>query len=721
MSFAQLHKLVVYVVSGLGLLSLALGGELSPFTPALCAIGFVASWFVDPPRVPARILQAPWYGWAWIGVLAISAVIQLARWLLFGTNPLLLMLELSCVLVISRLMSRRSAAEYQQLVLLSFLHLGAATVMTSELGWAIPFLGFVLVMPWALALSHLRTEIEAHYEPASSREGDVGLDRVLRSRRLISGRFLFGTAALSIPTFLVTVFFFVLFPRVGMNFLSAQRESATPLVGFDDTVVLGEVGTLRSDGTVVMRVTPLEERDDPPRYAALYLRGSSFDHYDGRAWSRTVGIAAVAMRVLDGDHLITRPPSRGRDRGYRVVLTHLDPPVVFLPRGTVALTLDVSGRSTLNGEDLGLSPGLDVRYDASEGMGLRYVAWVPPAGAREPASGLRGDEANRYLAIPEGHDDVIALAQRWTEGAGSDRERAQVLLTRLRDGELGYSLTMRDPGDRTPLSAFLFVHREGHCEYFASALAIMLRAVGIPSREVTGFLGGQWNGFGGYYAVRSSDAHAWVEAYLPGEGWVTLDPTPANGGPGVVDSLLSGLSEIYEALAADWNERVVSWDITNQRSLFRGMFRFLRRMRMEPTPSEPVALDDVPSEEAGEERAWSFEGWGWLVLAPIALLALALLVRRRSRAPELDGPRKLLAELDRALSRRGRARPASRTPLEHAKQLAGEQFVGEREVRALIDVYLESRFGGRTLSASELTALTARARKIARASPTKAA
>jgi len=712
MSFAQLHKLVVYAVSGLGLLALSLGGELSTLTPALCVIGLVLSWFVEPPRISARLMLAPAYGWSWLGVLAAVAALQLGRWLVLGTNPLLLMLELSCALVISRLMSRRSATEYQQIVLLSFLHLGAATVMTSELSWAIPFMGFVLVMPWALALSHLRTEIEAHFEPASSGDPDAGLARVLRSRRLISGRFLLGTAALAVPMFLVTVFFFVLFPRVGMNFLAAQRDSATPLVGFDDEVVLGEVGTLRGDGTVVMRVVPLEIDPNPPRYAALHLRGSSFDRYDGRAWSRTPGDAPRAMRQLDGDHLITRPPDRGSDRGYRIVLSHLDPPVIFLPRNTVALTLDIAGRSTLNGEDLGVSPGLDVRYDASDGLGLRYVAWTPPPRVREPASGLRGDEANRYLTLPEGHEDVIALARRWTEGASSDRERAERLLTNLREGDLDYSLTMRDPGDRTPLSAFLFVHRAGHCEYFASALAIMLRAVGIPSREITGFLGGQWNSFGGYYAVRSSDAHAWVEAYLPGEGWVTLDPTPANAGPGAVDNLLTRLSEMYEALAAEWNERVVSWDLGSQRSMFRGLYRWMRRMRSEPSPSEPVVLDDVPDDVPTTDRAWQFDPW---VLTGLALLAglVALLVwRARARAPELDAPRKLLAELDRALARRGRARPESRTPLEHARILSEQRFAGEREVRALVDAYLESRFGGRTLTPSELTVLRARAKKL---------
>jgi len=101
---------------------------------------------------------------------------------------------------------------------------------------------------------------------------------------------------------------------------------------------------------------------------------------------------------------------------------------------------------------------------------------------------------------------------------------------------------MESPGDVEPIHFFLFSRKRGHCEYFSSAMAIMLREVGVPTRNVNGFLGGEWNEYNDYIAVRAGDAHSWVEVYVRGVGWVTFDPTPSasidrlgRGGSGVSD------------------------------------------------------------------------------------------------------------------------------------------------------------------------------------------
>src|SRR5262249_57566678 len=115
-------------------------------------------------------------------------------------------------------------------------------------------------------------------------------------------------------------------------------------------------------------------------------------------------------------------------------------------------------------------------------------------------------------------------------GEGPPGERAKRLETHLIQG---YSYT-RDFGGRStenPLEDFLFRYRSGHCEYFASSMVLLLRSQGIPARLVTGFLGGDYNPFEGYTIVRGSNAHAWVEAYLPGGGWQIFDPTPPAGRP----------------------------------------------------------------------------------------------------------------------------------------------------------------------------------------------
>src|SRR5262249_3815969 len=130
---------------------------------------------------------------------------------------------------------------------------------------------------------------------------------------------------------------------------------------------------------------------------------------------------------------------------------------------------------------------------------------------------------------------------------------------------------METDNRREPLDYFLFDRREGHCEYFSSAMAVMLRAVGIPSRNVNGFLGGEWNEYGKYVAVRSGDAHSWVEAYFEGVGWVTFDPTPAAQatarGAGIPDRPRRRIGN----LRLSWFRWVIEYDLGRQIGLFRSV------------------------------------------------------------------------------------------------------------------------------------------------------
>src|SRR5581483_6776016 len=110
-------------------------------------------------------------------------------------------------------------------------------------------------------------------------------------------------------------------------------------------------------------------------------------------------------------------------------------------------------------------------------------------------------------------------------GGGRPSEIAERLASYLRD-HCTFSLNTPESGGQSPVENFVFTSRRGHCEYFASALTLMLRYRGIPARIVTGFLSREWNKRGGYYIVRMKHAHAWVEYLVPGSGWVEIDPSP---------------------------------------------------------------------------------------------------------------------------------------------------------------------------------------------------
>ncbi len=123
---------------------------------------------------------------------------------------------------------------------------------------------------------------------------------------------------------------------------------------------------------------------------------------------------------------------------------------------------------------------------------------------------------------------------------------------------------------KDPIANFLFERKQGHCEYFASSMAVMLRTLGIPSRVVNGFRSDEFNDLTGNYVVRAKDAHSWVEAYFPGYGWQTFDPTPA-GNSGTPQGW-SRLALYVDAMASFWRDWVVSYDTSHQYALGQAAF-----------------------------------------------------------------------------------------------------------------------------------------------------
>ncbi|MBX7196541.1 MAG: transglutaminaseTgpA domain-containing protein [Sandaracinaceae bacterium] len=728
--FALLHKVIAYVLAFLGLAGLALGGELDLASLVVLVLGFVATWWAEGPRLESAAWQR-----GWTIALALALVVQMARAAL-GEPLLPMALVWSGALQLARLANRRSAREHLQIALLAFLHLCAATVLSTEITYGVVFLGFVVVAPWMLALTHLRAEIESQHlsrkretrdlEPTSDDERDTlppgvtsgvssaQLARLLSSRRLVGAPFLVGTALLSVPLFVSTALLFVAFPRVGLGLLAFGGNRGTPTAGFGNEVELGQVGRIRDDPTVMLRVTPPSLGASPPRRLDLHLRGTSFDHYDGRRWSRTGREGGQRLPHYQDEYAITRSIQSHRDLPYRIVLDALDQTVVFLPEHTVAIEVPPRVTNGLEaGRHLTLYPGMDLRYEDEQELGLRYTAWVSASPTSEVVHAPDGAELARHLEVPPGHERLAELAREWTRGARTDRERAERILSRLRSAPFSYSLEMRDPGDRPPLERFLFEWRTGHCEYYASAMAILLRTVGVPSRNVTGFLGGRWNEFGRYYAVRSGDAHAWVEAYLPGEGWVAFDPTPAGRDElGLGASLLEDLRSLLDAAIVWWELDVVSFDLRSQRDLARDALRWFRGGRSSADDSAPTPRRNEAPPPAR---------WPWVVLA-IALGVGALLWwRRRARsdvpaeAPLPERVARVVALyrlLEAALAARGVPRPSHRTPLEHAASLAAQGFADAELVDKITHRYNEARFGTTELGLAEIAALEQRVRLL---------
>ena len=186
--------------------------------------------------------------------------------------------EFAAALQVVRLATRRGAAHDQQVIVLALMHQIAGTVLGGGVSYGLCFVGFLIVAPGALVLSHLRREVEGNYrQGARDRTGlPVDVPRILRSRRVIGRPFLVFTCLLSIPIFLFTALVFVMFPRVGLSLLLLGQDHRERVVGFSDHVDLGGVGRLRADPTIVMRVEHPGLPADPPVRLALYLARRGF-------------------------------------------------------------------------------------------------------------------------------------------------------------------------------------------------------------------------------------------------------------------------------------------------------------------------------------------------------------------------------------------------------------------------------------------------------------
>ena len=721
MSFAQLHKWVAYLISGLGLVALSLGSELAEPVLVAIALGYASSWFAEGPML-TRVNYARGWTAAVVGLL----VLQVAR-AVADAPTLSMAIEFAAFLQISRLYNRRSAIDYQQIAVLAFLHLIAATVLSTNLSYAALFVGFVIVTPWMLALSHLRREIEGNYPSGSGVDPAQrnAIERVLSSRRVVGPQFLLGTALLSLPLFAMTLTIFVTIPRVGQGFLSLRRDTGQKVAGFGNQVELGGFGVIRDDPTVVLRVLPQPRIDEKAARVSLRMRGTSFDRYDGKRWTRSHA-AAESLRGglrqgmrsgMQGLRIIRRMPELERDMRMQVVLDHLEEPVVFLPEGTVAITVPPRVVASQNVQrEITHAPGLDLRYDAIDGLGLVYTAWVSRAPGEADIVPIAPELRADYLSVPPGHERVAALAQRVIGDASSAEQKALRIQGFLKHGQFTYTLKQPDVGDQWPLIAFLLGSKSGHCEYFSSAMAIMLRTVGVPARNVTGLVGGRFNPYGGYYALRQGDAHSWVEAYHQGRGWVTYDPTPAaRAVAGPSDGLWSDVNALIDALRTRWTTSVVGYDLRTQVGILRKLAAWIAAHRSRGGDRDGQGGDSKL--ELGAAFKAGLRVVGVLALA----FGVAWFLRRRLRGPvaRKNPPAaravSLYGELERALRKRGHPRPPAITPLEHARALARQGFAQASDVQTVTARYVEARFGGRPLHRAELAELRQAIDRIKRA------
>jgi transglutaminase-like putative cysteine protease len=614
-----------------------------------------------------------------------------------------------------RLYSARTDRDAHFLVMLAFAAVLASAVLTVDTTFLFLFFLFLLFAVATYAGLELRRGAVGALVPvaAAMPEAEKKLSRALSV----------AAVGVSVGAILCGAVLFFLLPRVSAGYLGKTSFNPTLLSGFTDQVELGQIGQIKKSSAVVLRV----ETGSPVNYPALRWRGNALANFDGRRWTSAARAAETLTANSDGWIALREKPKPGEARGEILQFTVLQEPMASDALFVAGTMLAIRGSFT--GETGGISHRRNYVYRDSSGslinpfhnfVSVRYtgISQLPALNrAQLEAAGTDYPPGitDVYLQVPEIDRRIPELARSATQHAVTPYDKAAALEVFLKT-KFSYTLDLAGNPGKDPLAHFLFETRAGHCEYFASSMTVMLRTLGIPAREVNGFLPGEFNELGGDYIVRASDAHSWVEAYFPGSGWMVFDPTP--DAPVVSATLFSRLSQLTDWAELTWNDWVISYDFAHQTVLaqtFQSKSHNWRELGAAWFAEKQWRMKDRLTRWQLRHGAFSFVLPLILVALLVALrygwierllreLQIALVLRgKNAGAASSQIASRMYAEMLQLMGRHGYGRSETQTPFEFAA--AVNKPVLRPMVQEFTQLYSVARFGGAVCDLARLQEL----------------
>ncbi len=585
-----------------GVASLALSDFVSPFYWSLPVVAAALRWWRGPGFALSE-MQASLIGWA--GFFWVALELAMGRALIVSFTDFMLILALAVAI------EAPTPRNHLHRMLVGLFLVLSAAVLTDSVWYALPLAAFVWFGWRAAMLLHAMSEGEAAIPlPPARAEARIFL-------------MMLGVGA---------ALFFVM-PRFEAHALLQPKQPKLRMSGFSDRVQLGDFA--RSlDPTVALRI---ESDALPPAafrrwMAGRYWRVMALDRFDGRGWQR---IPAIRERRWPAGASLGDARRGAAIRLYREASEH---PWLALPDGFAAL--EHAPRA------LHLLPDGALRFDRAPNRRLRLDyrllrARTPPV---TPAAPVRADRDTRRTP---------AALKRWAARfRGTPAARLEAMAAELRDWRYDLNAPV---ADAAPIASFLELKR-GHCELFATTLALAARELGFPARIVNGYYGGEWNDVGGFWLIRQQHAHSWVEVWRDGR-WQRLDPTPPARWR-MSGVRLPALDAIREAIRMGWYRYVLGFEAGDRAALLRAAARGAASLWRELQSALARALH-----APGMLLAAALAAGG------LALAWLAAIAWRKGRATaRASGPSpkdashkrraRLLARLDRWLIRQGAPRPA---------------------------------------------------------------
>jgi transglutaminase-like putative cysteine protease len=378
-------------------------------------------------------------------------------------------------------------------------------------------------------------------------------------------------ALLGLP---IMVVLFMLFPRLAPLW-GIPSDAMSGRSGLSAQMQVGTIARLALDSSVAMRI---RFEGEPPRQRDLYFRGPVLSSFDGREW-RPLQSAFLQRMQLPADLQV-----EGKAVRYEITQEPNQHPWLMVLDATPAAP-------ALQGYSPTMTPALQWLVERPLTELVRYRAESFPSFTHGPMERVPG--LQDYLALPPGFNPRTSqlaqeIRQEPRNSGANNAVLVEAVLQHLRSGGYNYTLEPGVFGIHTA-DEFWFDRKEGFCEHIASSFVLLLRAMGVPARVVTGYQGGDVNPLDGYWTVRQSDAHAWSEVWIQGQGWVRVDPTSAvaPGRTGTFAPLLAprnvltqalsnvnpaftlNLRAAWEAMNNRWNQWVLNYSQSRQMDLLK--------------------------------------------------------------------------------------------------------------------------------------------------------
>ncbi|HEV2296911.1 MAG TPA: DUF3488 and transglutaminase-like domain-containing protein [Candidatus Acidoferrales bacterium] len=714
----------LYLLTATGIFSLIATNKLDVLTNILAATAIVYKglrlWRGNSAELTSRTATAL--------VLAYFMFFPIDLWFFSrdfaagSSNPLLYSGLLAAVhllifATIVRLYSSRTMRDFIFLALLAFAAMLASAILTVNTAFIVSLAIFLFLAVASFVGMEIRRSSAGAVSPALE-PGSAAAHRLQRALGLTS--LAVAAGALSIGLLI-----FFLIPRWTAGYLSAFNAQPNLVTGFSDNVTLGEIGRMLQSKALMMRV---QVQGDPIRAQDIHWRGSVLTNFDGKRWFSPRYHSFVIAPDASGTYRfqdLPVPAGSFSPLHYTVLLEPIGTDAIFVASHPTALwgRFGFGGGGVIGPNSRGylLLDGTGTISNPQQDMaGLRYegvsqIIHAQPQLLRATSTNYSEEIRDTYLQLPDIDPRITQLAQQISANSPTPYDKAVAIQNYLR-ANYRYTLDLRDMNHGDPMAYFLFAKRAGNCEYFASAMTIMLRALGVPARYVTGFLPGEYNEIGKDFIIRASDAHSWVEVYFTGYGWLTFDPTPSSGE--IASGGLARLEKYWDWFQLNWNEWVINYDYSHQISLARNLRSSSRQWS--ETISESFASKRRSVIDFIKLSQTRLSNSPYALPGSLAILVLLLIyfrgramggfvaIRwslRAHRAGELSADLAAFQyrQMLRLLERRGWRKSSAQTPLEFAASIPASEFAGP--ARELTALYQTARFGAQPADARRVSSL----------------